>query len=419
MSSSSTGRGLEVAPFRALRFALANGETAARVTSPPYDVISPEEHRRLLVLSPHNITHLTLGSSPGQPSSYDERGRLLEAWIESGVLRADEDPSFYVNVIDYPVPGQAGKRARFLGLVGLGRLHPFTDGIVLPHEQTFPKVVDDRLRLLEATRANLENIFLLYSDPERALDRLLEAQVKGAPLVRVEARPNEYHELYAVNDVAVFIQITEALGRQRPIIADGHHRYTTSLRLLTESRSRGERIPGADWQMMTFANLRGDGLSILATHRLAKLKPGSNPDSVVESLLKRFETASEADSDLQIETRSRRVAVRFPAALKSSKQGVARTAYALVHDVALGEWLHGLADEKDIRYFKEATGENEALARGDGDILFRMKPVSPQELEDVVRGGEVFPHKTTYFYPKLWSGLALWKLAEPERLALK
>lgn len=420
MPNSPSRRGFEIAPFRGLRYAGATPEQARANTAPPYDVLSPDEHRRLLEASPHNITHLTLGSTPGEASSYEARGKLLDSWIQAGVLKREEDPAFYVNVIDYPVPGSPERRARFVGLIALGKLHAFSEGVVLPHERTFPKVVDDRLRLLEATRTNLENIFLLYTDPEGSIDRILESQVRGAPLVRVEAKPGEFHELHAVTDVAVFVQLMEAFRRQRPIIADGHHRYTTSLRFATEARERGQVIPGAEWQMMTFGNLRGAGLSILATHRLVKLAKGQDVDSVVSRLLVKLEPARSGEPfDLTVETRGKKTPVRFPSALREARKGVARTSYALLHDVVLADWLHGSADEKEIKYFKEATGENEALARGDGDILFRMRPVDPVEFSEVVQGGEVFPHKTTYFYPKLWSGLVLWQIAEPERLALK
>ena len=422
MQSLRSRRGLEIAPFRALRYSFANGVTPAAVTAPPYDVLSPDDHRRLLELSPHNITHLTLGEKPGGISSYEERKKLLDEWKQQGVLRQDVDPAFYVNVVDYAVPGSGrgseATRQRFVGLVALGRLHPFEESVILPHERTFPKVVDDRLSLLDATRTNLESIFLLYSDPAGGIDRLLEAHTHGVPLLRVEARPGEFHEIHAVSDLALFIRLIVLLGSQKPIIADGHHRYTTSLRFWREGRERGEAVPGAGWQMMTFGNLRGGGLSILATHRLVKLHNGT-PADALRLLANRFQAAAPEDADLRIETRERSLDVRFPAEIKASRRGVARTNYALLHDVVLGEWLREIADEEGIRYFKEGTGENDALARGEGDILFRMKPVDPLEFENVVQGGEVFPHKTTFFYPKLWSGLLLWPLEEPERLALK
>jgi uncharacterized protein (DUF1015 family) len=445
------GRPFEVAPLHGLLYDLGklNGDplAAARaVTAPPYDVISPEEHGKLLAASPHNIARITLGEPPGSAPRYEERARLLGRWVHDGILVRAAEPCIYVYSIEYtppgaergrPPPGNGSEapasppsRLRFIGWTALGRLHPFEDGVVLPHERTFPKVVDDRLRLLEATRTHLESIFLLYSDPARSIDRILESQCAGQPSVEVEAKPGEIHRLHAVSDLAVIIKLTDFMSRQRPIIADGHHRYTTGLRFLSESRAAGRAVPGSAWQLMTFTNLHGAGLSILGTHRLLKLAGNAGPERVraaVERVLSRLDRADGEDRELTVETRDGATGVRFPARLREPRRGVARTAYALLHDVVIGEWLRDLAGgegqgaspESGIRYFKEGTGETDALARGEGDILFRMKPVEPREFQEVVQGGEVFPHKTTYFYPKLWSGLVLWPIEEPERLALK
>lgn len=413
---------MRIAPLRALRYRddLLSRE-AEFLTAPPYDVISPEEHRRLLAASPYNLTRLTLGSIPGGTSSYEERRDLLERWIREGILIVEERPAFYAYSIEYPAPGAPGERRKFLGLFALGKLQPFEAGVVLPHERTFEKVVEDRYRLLEATRTNLEPILLLYSDPAREIDRLLEAHSAGRPLARVEAKPGEIHAVYPVRDPESRERLADFFSRQRPIIADGHHRYTTSLRYALASRAS---VPGADWQLMTFANLYSPGVSILGTHRLVALKrnaPGrgsSGEDPVraaVATLLDRLERSDPERAQFRIETRDGAFDVRFPPELLSSKKGVARTAYALLHDVVLGQWLaEDLDPERGVRYFKEGTGERESLERGEGDLLFRMKPVDRQEFQSVVEGGEVFPHKTTYFYPKLWSGLLLWRLEEPE-----
>jgi hypothetical protein len=348
--------------------------------------------------------------------------------VERGILTPEGQPALYVYRIDYALPGagahEAGvtaPRCRFLGLIALGRLHPFEDAVVLPHEKTFPKVVEDRYRLLEATRTHLESILLLYSDPGRHIDSILEEHIRGPAAFEVEARPFEVHAIHPVTDPEVQKRLATLFIQQRPIIADGHHRYTTSLRYRRRARDAGLQAPGADWQMMTFANLFGDGLSILATHRLVKLKPtgasdGPDPaDRVVDRLLSRLEVVGAGSGELRIETRTRGYDVRFPEALRRGRTGVAATTYALLHDVALGEWLAGDLDtSRGVVYFKQGTGETEALRRGEGDLLFRMQPVDRTEFETVVQGGEVFPHKTTYFYPKLWSGLVLWSFDNPE-----
>ena len=398
---------MDLAPLRGLRFdpesLAAVGARGEDVTAPPYDVISSEEHQALLDRSPYNITRLTLGSEPGAVSDYEERVRLLESWQSSGVLAREKEPLFYAYRIDYTVPGTT-TAAHFVGLVALGRLHAFEEGVVLPHEQTFPKVVEERYQLLSKTQTHLESIFLLYADSKGAVDEILGRAVEGDPLLRVEAKLGEFHSLHPVSSPAELDTLRELFRRQRPIIADGHHRYTMGLRHKNEA---GAGVAGADWQLMTFANLYGDGLSILATHRLVKLRSGAAAGAMT-TLSERLEAGSSAAWDLCVETAEGRSYFVFPADLRSAREGAARTDYALLHDVVLGAWLRD--EVAEVSYFKERTGEAEAMRDGRGDLLFRMQPVDREEFQQVVEAGEVFPHKTTYFYPKLWSGLVLWSL---------
>jgi len=409
---------MDIAPFRGLRYNLdllarrGVENPAVAVTAPPYDVISPAEHRALLAASEYNITALTLGDAPGEISAYEERGEKLREWLRSEILVEDPEPGFYVYEIDYAMPvGGKFERRRFLGLVALGKLCPFSDRIVLPHEQTFPKVVDDRLRLLDATRTHLESIALLYADPAHTIDRVLEGSAAGKAAVEVEAKPGERHALYRIAAPEIVSELQQLFKAQRPIIADGHHRYTMGMRYHAES---GAGVPGSEWQIMTFANLYSAGLAILATHRLAKLE-GITPAGALELLRERLdEVGDDEANDFRIETATEAVNVRFPAALREGRAGVGATSYALLENVVLGDWLGEHVPEGGVSYYKEGTGEEAALERGEGDVLFRMQPVDREEFQRVVQGGEVYPHKTTYFYPKLWSGLALWRLAEVE-----
>jgi uncharacterized protein (DUF1015 family) len=432
---------MEVSPLRGLRFdnpslARENGGEAPLVTAPPYDVIAPAEHQALLDASEHNIVRLTLGdradaSGSDAQTSYADRAALLRRWVDDGVLLVEDEPCFYVYEIDYTVPGTSDRR-RMLGFIGLGRLHPFEDGIVLRHEETFEKTVEDRRRLLEATRANLESIFLLYSDPEREIDAALEEAANGEPVVSVEAKPGEIHAIYPVRDMRLTISIAEKMREQRPLIADGHHRYTTSLNYSRDLAASGEEVPGSEWQLMTFTNLFSDGLTILATHRLLKLRDGADVTTALARLEERFDRAEGSSDDspgdssggddwhLIVETAEGSRKFRVPDDVRAARQGVGRTDYALLRDVVIGEWLREwVDDEPKVSYYKEGTGESDALQSGEGDILFRLRPVSREEFRNVSEGGEVFPHKTTYFYPKLWSGLVLWSLDEPAPLALR
>jgi len=416
----------EISPFRALRFCAgaANGTPVgaadlSALVAPPYDVISAEEHRALLDRSPHNIVRLTLGDKPGERARYEERARLLAEWRERMVLVEEREPGLFVYGVDYAVPGSQGRRASFRGLLTLGSLHEFAEKIVLPHERTFPDVVDDRYRLLDATRTHLELILLLYADPKREIDAILLDAARSAPDASVAAKPGETHALWAVRDPRAVERLRGLFCAQRPIIADGHHRYTTSCLYQRNRRSDPKSRAGTGWQPMVLGNLFGEGLSILATHRLAAL--GGREREALRVLDERLERASEgAPADLEVETRETTRRFAIPRALRAARRGVGATDYAILHDVILGDWLAPFLAQKGagegaapILYFKEGTGEREALRARKGDALFRMRPVRREEFQAVVEGGEVFPHKTTFFYPKLWSGLALWALAEP------
>ncbi|MBL05177.1 MAG: DUF1015 domain-containing protein [Planctomycetota bacterium] len=408
---------MDIAPLRGLRFDLdkisqEGGEAAAVVTAPPYDVLSPEAHRALLDASSCNIVRLTLGDKPGETPSYEDRARLLESWIESGILVYEDSPVFYVCTVDYTVPGTE-LQTRMVSLVALGRLHEFQERIVQPHEQTFPKIVADRQSLLEATRCNLESIMLLYNDDSGELDSLLEDAATGEPVIEVEASPGEVHGLYPVRNPATALRLTELMGEQHPIIADGHHRYTTALLYRAALAESGRQVPGSDWKMMTFANLRSEGVSILATHRLLKLLDPAEVPSALELLDERLEPAGDDDWEIRVETAGDARNYRLGAEALAGKQGAAATSYGLVQDEIIGSWLAPFAgDDPEVFFYKEGTGEDDALREGKGELLFRMRPVGRSEFQAVIDGSEVFPHKTTYFYPKLWSGLVLWRLED-------
>lgn len=410
---------MEIAPFRGLRFDLEkiaahSGEPNPAVTAPPYDVISSQAHQELLDASSCNIVRLTLGDAPGEVPSYEGRAQLLDSWIESGFLANEDNPLYYVCTVDYVVPGTE-VQARMVSLVALGKLHEYEERIVQPHEQTFAKIVADRQSLLETTRCNLESIILLYNDDSGEIDSLLEEAANSEPVIEVEASPGEVHGLYPVRDPAAALRLTEFMGDQRPIIADGHHRYTTALRYRAALAESGQQVPGSDWKMMTFANLRSEGVSILATHRLLKLLDPAEVSSALELLDAKLEPAGDDDWEIRVETAGEARNYRIGEEALSGKQGAAATSYGLVQDEIIGSWLAPLAgDDPEVFFYKEGTGEEDALREGKGDLLFRMRPVGRSEFQEVIDGAEVFPHKTTYFYPKLRSGLVLWRLGEVE-----
>ena len=420
--SRSNPMDFRIAPFRALRFNVGGGASAADLVAPPYDVISPDDHRALLERSPNNIVRLTLGDAPGRKERYETRAQRLLEWIESGTLRVDGEPALFVYGCDYTVPG-TDQRASFRGLAALGEVTPFEDGVVLPHEQTFPDVVDDRFHLLDATRTHLESIFVLYEDHQKTIDALLEEASSACPPdFSVEAKSAEVHSLWTIQDAAVIEKLCDLFRAQHPMIADGHHRYTTALQYRNRKGGGADSAVGSNWQPMVFGNLVGDGLSILATHRLVNCR--GQAERALEILREKLEPsraggdgADASDWEYCVETRDRTERFRVPDAIRSARSGVAASDYAILHELVIDEWFQGAlggSEPIDVQYFKEGSGEREALERGDGDLLVRMQPVPATEFRSVVEGGEVFPHKTTFFYPKLWSGLVFWQLESVE-----
>ncbi len=409
-----TDTGFQIAPFRALRFAAEVAGRPEEWVAPPYDIIAPAEHRALLERSPWNIVRLTLGEQPGKKEDYAARAARLIDWKKRGVLREDDSPALWIYGCDYTVPGTS-KRARFRGLATLGRLHAFEERVVLPHERTFPEHVDDRFHLLEATRAHLEPIFLLYEDPDETIDGVLDECSREDPELAVEARPGEVHALWPVRERAAIERLRESFRSQRPIIADGHHRYTTALQYREHVAGDPSRRPGSEWQPMVLGNLVGDGLSILATHRLVNCR--GQADEALLILEQHLEPAGEDDWDYVVETVERTERFRIPEEIRESSSGAASSDYGVLESLVLESWLRpALSPDRalGVRFFKEGTGEREALERGEGDLLFRMRPVPAGQFRSVVEGGEVFPQKTTFFYPKLWSGLVLWSLEPVE-----
>ena len=412
----------EIAPMRALRFDSQKitpddaeaAVNAAALVAPPYDIIGPEEHAELLERSEFNISRLTLGLSPGEKEDYRTRGERILEWRERGVLKQDEKPALYVYGCDYTVPG-SDEKASFRGVAGLGRLHSFDEGVVLPHESTFPRVVDDRFNLLDATRTHLETIFVLYEDKKKAIDAILLENSSGEPLFSVEGKPGETHSIWAIEDPEVIARLQKLFRKQKPIIADGHHRYTTALLFRDKKAQEGEDVPGSTWQPMVFGNLVGDGLSILATHRL--INTGGKAALALEALRGKLEESPAYDEkwDYQVETMDGGRGYRIPKGMRAIREGVAATDYGILHELVLNEWLRPVMatqGEVEASYYKEGSGERAALASGEGDLLFRMRPVAAKEFRMVVQGGEVFPHKTTFFYPKLPTGLVFRILGE-------
>lgn len=421
-----------VRPFRAHTYRHEPGEDISTLTAPPYDVVSSERRAELLAGDPHNVVALELPDGPPDPSAagsrYENGRRIWREWHEQGVLVVDESPAIYVLEQSWE---HEGRHIRRRGFVGEVRLHPFSDRVVLPHERTLPKALDDRLNLTRATAANLSQVFGLYTDPAGETDAFFEAVIGTEPLYTATDAEGVSSKLWAIRDAATVEAIAEILGTRQIFIADGHHRYTTALAYRDERRAAaaaaGEQPvdPAYDYVMMVLVNMDDPELVVLPTHRLARAE-GPFDASALWVHLDRWFDLSAPDGHLAAALAS---AERTTFVVATS-DGTARVAtlkpevdpaqvidaphtdawkrldVTVLQEMILKPFFGISSDDhaslERLSFSKDAA---EALAVPMADAAFLMAPTRMDQLRAVALAGETMPQKSTYFYPKLLSGM--------------
>jgi uncharacterized protein (DUF1015 family) len=467
-------------PFRALRYDTSRVRMEDVVTQ-PYDKITPEMQQRYYEASPYNLVRVILGKHEPDDTEpqeflpageqahnvYTRAAEWLRQWRKEGILVEEPEPALYGYSQTYTVPrsnaaaGDPEVRER-RGFIALGHLYEYADKVVYRHEQTFPKHKSDRLALFKATRAYCEQVYMLYSDPAFTAEKLIfgsKGKSEGASKDGKDTRPadlavtDEYgvvHRLWKLSDPALINLILTAMADKKLIIADGHHRYETSvayakersaqLRLpLGEPRDPEEklspgRLPAPPFpeaaMMMTFVNVDAPGITILPTHRavfgLKDFKAAEFLASTQEFFtVTPLESAnlepltSSAGTAFLVVTREGNYLLRArPDAVKTALAGVparqAQLDVVQLHSILLDRIL-GLSQERitqlgNVRFFREASEAVEQVHSGEADVAFLIKPITLNQLREVSLAGDVMPQKSTDFYPKLLSGLAIYAL---------
>jgi uncharacterized protein (DUF1015 family) len=442
-------------PFRALRYNPSLVRVEDCVTQ-PYDKISPSMQQAYYGRSPYNLVRVILGlpelfDEPGASDVYTRAARDFKDWRASGVLAVENEPCIFAYSQRFTIPQSAGAGAGQVverkGLIALGELYNYDRGVVFRHEQTLTKPRADRLNLLRATRAHFGQIFMLYSDPARTVEKLIYTP-NDVPVIEVTDEYDVLHRVWKVSDPGTINMVSAALESKKLIIADGHHRYETALKYRDEcapaaAASHGERNANSLPQpafpeaavMMTLVNMDGDGVVILPTHRVVHSLPSFEPKTFLAAAEPFFTVqALENSSDSQallsaLEAAGPRslIAVTAGAAhlLKPKVEEIDR-ALADVSDRKRGldvVQLHGLVLEKLLGISPEAIREQTNLGyvrdagevlgqvqRSEAQIAFLTLPVTLDQLREVTFAGEVMPQKSTDFFPKLLSGLAIYAL---------
>jgi uncharacterized protein (DUF1015 family) len=454
-------------PFRAFRYDPSRVKMEDVVTQ-PYDKITPAMQQRYYEASPYNLIRVILGkhepNDDEQENVYTRAAETLRTWRHDHILREEAEPALYGYSQTYTVPNTDEVRER-RGFIALGHLYDYADKVVYRHEQTFPKHKSDRMALFKATRAYCEQIYMLYSDPAFTAERLIFG-AKGPN--GFDDNPadlsitDEYgvvHRVWKLTDPGLINLIVTAMADKKLIIADGHHRYETSVAYAKERSAQlklpfNQPIPGdedsspsviADGDtrsphhtppfpeaamMMTFVNMDAPGITILPTHRVVHGLENFNTEAfltraeefftilpLIEPNLEQLVAADDV-AFIAVTQDGTHLLTAKPAAIKQALSDIpprqAQLDVVQLHSIVL-ERLLGLSQETitklgNVRYIREADEAVGLVKSGEADIAFLIRPITLDQLRDISLSGNVMPQKSTDFYPKLLSGLAIYAL---------
>jgi uncharacterized protein (DUF1015 family) len=440
----------EIFPFRAFRYNAAVVEPA-KVLTQPYDKITPAMAEKYAAASPYNLIPIEKGKSRPEDTPadnvYTRAAKLLDEWIRARVIVQDAAPSLYAYFQEYTVPGTSERRVR-KGFIAVGRIEDYAAGVVFRHEQTLSGPKADRLELLRNTQTHTGQLFMLYSDPAKRVDALLDVAAHSKPEVEIRDEYNVVHRLWPVTDAQTLETIQREMADKKLVIADGHHRYETALAYRDECRSRaGSADRNAPYEkvMMTLFNTAGTGLTILPTHRVVANVANFTFGGFRSALAEVFDVKSypfvesaeragayqEFQRDLAAGAAQRAIGayagdafhifvLKKGANLEALLQGVSPAQrgldVVLLHRLILERGLNITQDavktEKNITYEREMDTAIAEVDSGRAQICFLLNPVSVETVAEMAMGGEVLPQKSTDFFPKLMSGITMYRVKE-------
>jgi uncharacterized protein (DUF1015 family) len=448
----------QVQPFQAFRY---NPQRVPfeRVLTQPYDKISTSMQDTYYAADPHNLIAVEKGRSyptdSPQNNVYTRAAAALDNWIRDHIVVQDPLPSFYAYEQEYAVPGTGEQRTR-RGFIGAGKLEEYSAGVVFRHERTLSGPKADRFELLRHTRTHTGQLFMLYSDPQQRIDRILKDAESAAPATTLYDEFGVTHRLRVIDNPERTAAIASAMEEHKLVIADGHHRYETALNYRNERRLQAVGLdPSApyatapyDFAMMTFVNTRSEGLTILPTHRLAAHLHDFSWSEARRYLEPWFEAQPFpfADEGGKAEAQNRFLAhleqargqraigvypnaehgkrsyyvltLRRGADLSQLLHGISplqrELDVVLLHDgilePAFGITPQAVTSEKNLSYEREASAALDAVDRGAAQIAFLLNPVEVDQVMRIAIAGEVMPQKSTDFYPKLLSGICMYRV---------
>jgi uncharacterized protein (DUF1015 family) len=409
----------DVQPLRALHYDLLRVGPLSDLVAPPYDVIDAEQRARLAARSPYNVVEIDL---PQGDDPYAAAAHTLAGWQREGAVVRDDEPAVWALTQEYQAPGGGGRRERH-GILCRVRVEDYGAGRIRPHERTHPGPREDRLRLTRATRANLSPIFALHSDPGAHAWAAVGPHVQAQPWGEVTDDDGTRHRTWRVADRDAIAGVQSALAEAELLIADGHHRYETARVYAQEVGGEGAHR----YVLACLVALEDPGLTVFPTHRLVRgLRPAQH-EALAEAIRRDFdveevtreEVVPVGDGPLRMGymdshfKRPFRLTLKDPAiadrALEGRPEAYRRLDTALLEALllkgALGMSDDDIAHLEGLGYARDAGEALAALDAGEYDAAFFLRPTPVEEVRAVAAVGESMPPKSTYFFPKLLTGL--------------
>ena len=426
----------EIKPFRGMRYNTFLAGKIGELCCPPYDIISEEERLGYIAENEYNVIRLELPKEGGDV--YKTAGEVLDMWRNTGVLVHEIKPAVYIYEEEF---NAYNKRSSVKGIIVRVKVEEFSKGVILPHEFTLSKAKADRFNLMKATNCNFSQIYALYMDEEHTTLKTIDRLSDRKPDQKFTDSDHVTHKLWIITDEKVIEKLVNDFADRKLYIADGHHRYETALNYRNYCRENGISKEGdpQDYQMMYLVDMQHPGLVVFPTHRMVRDLESFDKDEVLKGCeeyfdIKKFTSVGNINSELSKQYKQGKKAFGFycgkgewyllvlkdievmadvlPDLSEASQQLDVSVLHSLILEKTMGIDKENMANQINLTYTKFFEEAIMKVDKGEFQCSFILNPTRVTEIRDVAAAGEKMPQKSTYFYPKMITGMVMNDLNE-------
>ena len=425
----------EIKGYKGLRFNCEKAGKIEELVCPPYDIISDQQREEYIKTNPHNIIRLEL---PKGDDKYNKAAEILKDWLEKGILVKEDKPAIYIYEEEFTA---YGKRKAIKGIICRVKLEEFSKGIILPHEFTLSKAKEDRLSLMKATNCNFSQIYSLYMDGGKNTLGKIDSLSKSEPDIQLQDNDNVTHRMWIIKDEKAIADICSDFTDRKLYIADGHHRYETALNYRNYLREQGLAKEGdaCDYQMMMLVDMEHLGLVVFPTHRLVRNLDSFNAERVIDGCKEYFDVTEHSDINtiestlMELYNQGKKAYAFYcggssykllvlkdtniikkllPNASTATQQLDVTILHTLILEKIFGIDAENMAKQINLTYTKIFDEAISSVQQGNSQCAFILNPTRVSEIREVASNGEKMPQKSTYFYPKMITGLVMNQLED-------